>query len=317
MALHLLIYIFAFVGIWVGSGLAIKSVERLSKTLRVSSFAISFLLLGFFTSITELSVGLNAIIVKDPEIFVGNLIGASIVLFMLVIPLLAIIGHSIRITPEFQGFNLIASLAVIALPVVLAMDGRIDKLDSVIAVTLYAFLVFSIQTRRGLIERIENINHSGVKVRREVLRIIFGVVVIFAASHFVVEQTLYFSNLLGVSPFLISLLLIAIGTNIPELSLVVRSAFMRNHQVAFGDYVGSAAFNTFLVGFLAFVYDQPVLLTNSYLVSLLFLIVGLLLFYYFARTKNTVSRLEGLVLLCLYAAFIFTEVVIHKNQFFK
>jgi len=312
---HLVIYALSFIGIWIGSGLAISSVERLSKILRVSSFAVSFIVLGFFTSVSELSVGVNSILENDPEIYVGNLIGASIVIFMLIIPLLAITGNNIKITPEFRGFNLPASLVVIALPVILAMDGRIGRTDSILALSLFGFLVVAVQTKRGLLEKMKAINsRSSIKVGKELLRIVFGVAVIFIASRFVVEQTMYFSNILQLSPFVISLLLISIGTNIPELSFVVRSAFMKNNQVAFGDYVGSASFNTFLMGGLTFFYGKPVLLNNSYLVSLLFLVVGLFVFYYFARTKNSISRIEGLVLLALYVLFLLVEIYIHKSS---
>lgn len=312
---HLLVYALAFVGIWIGSGLAIKSVERISKIMRLSSFAVSFIVLGFFTSISEFSVGINAILKDDPEIYVGNLIGASIVITMLIVPLLAIVGNKIRINPEFQGFNLPASLVVISLPVILAMDGQIGMADSVIALSLFGFLIVAVQSRKGILERIKEINAKAtVKVGKELLRVVFGVVTIFIASRFIVEQTVYFSDVLQVSPFLISLLLIAVGTNIPELSFVVRSAFMKNNQIVFGDYVGSASFNTFLLGLLTLVYGKPVLLTNSYLTSLLFLIVGLVLFYYFAKTKNTISRLEGFILLMVYVLFLITEIFSHRES---
>ncbi len=314
MIIHALVYLFSFIGIWVGSGLAIKSVESLSQSLKLSSFAVSFLILGLFTSISELSVGVNSILGNDPEIYVGNLIGASIVLFMLIVPLLAIVGNSIRISPELQGFNLPASLVVIALPVILAMDGRVGRTDSIIAMALFGFLMVSVQSKRGLLEKTKKVSsRNTVKVGKELLKILFGVAVIFVASRFIVEQTLYFSNFFHVSPFLISLLLIAIGTNVPELSLVVRSAFVRNKQIAFGDFLGSAAFNTLLLGLLTFIYGKPVLLSNSYVVSLLFLIVGLAAFYYFARTKNTISKIEGFILLVLYAAFLLTEIGIHRG----
>jgi cation:H+ antiporter len=315
MISNVLIYLLSFIGIWIGSGLAIGSVERVSKILRISSFAVSFLILGLFTSVSELSVGVNSILGNDPEIYVGNLIGASIVICMLVVPLLAITGNSIRISPEFRGFNLPVSLVVIALPVILAMDGRVGKIDSIIALSLFGFLVVTIQTKKSLLERIKSISvRSRVKVGKEVLRIVFGVATIFAASKFVVEQTVYFSELLGVSPFLISLLLIAVGTNVPELSFIFRSLFMKNNQVAFGDYVGSASFNTFFLGILTLIYGKPIYLTNSYLVSLLFLVFGLSAFYYFARTKNTISRVEGLVLLGIYLLFLSVEIYIHKDS---
>jgi len=314
MTTHILIYLFAFIGIWVGSGLAVKSVVHISRYLRISSFLVSFVVLGFFTSVSELSVGVNSILENDPEIYVGNLIGASIVLFMLIVPLLAITGKSIRITPEFQGFNLPASLVVIALPVVLAMDGRLGKIDAIILMSLFGLLLVCVQAKKGIVEQLKAFSQkSGFKVGRELLRISFGVAIIFVSSRFVVEQTLYFSSLLGVSPFLMSLLFIAIGTNIPELSLVLRSVFLHNHQVAFGDYVGSAAFNTFLMGLLTWVYGKPVLLSSSYEVSLLFLVIGLLMFYYFARTKRSVSRGEGFILLCLYMLFLAVEIGLHKK----
>lgn len=312
MTEHLAIFALSFAGIWIGSGLAVRSVERLSQFLKASSFTVSFLVLGVFASMSELSVGVNAIVVGDPEIFVGNLIGASIVLLLLIVPLLALIGTSIRISPEFQGFNLRASLIVIALPVLLVLDGTISRIDSIIAVVLFVLLLVSVQTKRGFIDRLKSMGaRPGMKVGREVAKTIFGVTIIFIASRFVVQETLYFSNLFSLSPFLISLLVIALGTNIPELSFVLRSALSGNKQVAFGGYIGSASFNTFLLGLLALIYGKPIALSNSYVISLLFLVVGLVAFYYFARTKNTISRKEGVVLVVLYTIFICTEIALH------
>ena len=124
---QILVYVLAFAGVWIGSGLAIKSVEKLARFLNISSFMVSFVVLGLFTSIGELSVGINALIEQDPEIYVGGLIGASIVLFLLITPLLVVMGKSIRINEKFRGFNLLASLLVVALPAILVMDGKISK----------------------------------------------------------------------------------------------------------------------------------------------------------------------------------------------
>lgn len=309
---HIFIVTLAFAAVWIGSGLAASSVERLSRILKVSSFAVSFLVLGAFTSVSEFAVGLNAVIEGSPEIYVGNLIGASIILFMLIIPLLAIVGSRIRINPEFQGHNLPLSLIVIATPVLLSIDGRITHTDALISIVLFCFLVLSIQTKRSLWEKVTQLNNgAGIKISIELIRIIFGVVLIFIASRFLVDQTLYFSSLFNISPFIISLLVISLGTNIPELSMVVRSVFMHNHQIAFGNYVGSASFNTLIFGILSYLHQTPVLLTNSYLTSLLFLLIALSLFYYFARTKNTISRQEGLILLSLYIAFIASEIYLY------
>jgi len=310
---HLLVYLLSFLGVWLGSGLAIKSVEKISHQLKTSSFVLSFLVLGLFTSIGELSIGVSSIIKNDPEVYIGNLVGGSIVIFMLIIPLLALASKSIKITPEFREFNLLASLLVIALPVLSVMDGKITKIDNILALILFIFLLINIQSKNKFVENIKKINQAKSKVGPELLKIIFGIIVIFTSSYFIVEQTLYFSTVLGLSPFIISLLVTSLGTNIPELSLVIRSVIMKNNEVAFGNYIGSASFNTFLLGFLGLIYNKEIILNNNYTISLIFLILNLTLFFFFAKSKNTVSKKESLILLSTYFLFILAEILFYRS----
>jgi cation:H+ antiporter len=305
---HLFVYILSFLGVWIGSGLAIKSVEKISHQLKTSSFLLSFLVLGLFTSIGELSIGISSIIKHDPEVYVGNLIGASIVIFMLIIPLLALTSKSIKIAPEFQEFNLLASLLVIALPVLSIMDGKITKIDHILALVLFIFLLVNIQRKNKFIKNLKIINQSRSKIGPEFLKIIFGIIVIFTSSHFIVDQTQYFAKIFQISPFIISLLVTSLGTNIPELSLIVRSVIMKNNEVAFGNYIGSASFNTFLLGLLGLIYNKDIVLNNNYTISLIFLLLNLTLFYFFAKSKNTISQKESLILLSTYIFFLITQI---------
>lgn len=307
---NLTLYLFSFLGVWIGSGLTVKSVEIISKKLKISSFIASFVLLGLFTSIGEISVGINSLIKDDPEIFVGNLVGASIVIFMLIIPLLAITSRSIKITHEFRGFSLPASLVVAALPSISAMDGKITRIDGIMSIILFFFLLISIKKPKTISPKISQIKNQSA-IFKQFLRMIFGITVIFVSSYFIVEQTTYFSQVLHISPFIISLLITSLGTNIPELSLIIRSAIMKDNEVAFGNYIGSASFNTLILGVLTLVHGHDIRLSNSYLTGLLFLVINLLLFFHFAKTKNTLSVKEGLILLSLYFIFLTTEIYQH------
>jgi len=312
MLVHILIYAVAFIGIWIGAGMAITAVEKTAHKLRLSSFLVSFLILGFFTSISEASVGVNAVLSDDPGIFVGNLIGASIVLLLMVIPLLALTGKAITINKEVRGHNLILPLIVVGIPVLLSFDGVVNRTDAIIAVALFALSALVLEKRRGFVKNVATYaTFKNLSIAREVGKIIIGALIIFGSSWVVVQQTEYFSKALGLSEFFISLMIIGIGTNLPELSLIVRSLFMKSNQVAFGDYLGSAAFNSFLYGILTLWYGKPILLTNSYAVSLGFLIVGLVLFYVFAKSKHSLSKLEALALFSLYVAFFLVEVLTH------
>lgn len=304
------LYLLSFIGVWIGSGIAVKSVEIISKKLKVSSFLVSFVVLGLFTSIGEISVGINSIIKDDPEIYIGNLVGASIVIFMLIVPLLVVFSKSIKITPEFRGFSLPASLITIALPSVCAMDGKISQIDAIFCITVFIFLLINIKNNQKNSDE-NNQTKINSKIIKQFFQMIFGIIIIFISSHFIVEQTVFFSEILHLSPFFISLIITSLGTNIPELSLIIRSVIMKNNQVAFGNYIGSASFNTLIMGVLTLIYRKEIFLSNNYLLSLIFLVINLSLFYHFSRTKNTISIIEGSILLFLYFIFLTTEIYTH------
>lgn len=313
MSLSLLIFLLSFGGVWFGSGLAIRSIQRIAHGLRISSFAVSFLVLGFFTSLGEMSVGVNAVLNDDPEIFVGNLIGATIVIFMLIIPLLAITGKKVAVTNALRGRRILFPLIAASIPVLVSLNGKVDWLDGVLALSAFILSSVMTQTKQNLLEKASNfLKHKRFSLRIELLKVLIGVLAVFGASHLIVQETLILSELFNLSPFFISLLFIALGTNLPELSLVIRSLFMRDKQVAFGNYLGSATMNTGLFGVFTLWYGRPIALTNSYLVSLVFSVIGLVLFYFFAKSKYTLSRWEGLVLLSLYVAFIVSELMLHR-----
>src|SRR3989344_1258867 len=109
--------------IWIASGLVVRGIARFSQDTQISTFATSFLLLGILTSLTEISVGLNAVLDKKPSIFVGDLIGGSFFILMLIIPLLAIFRGGITLKHKLDLKRLVFFLVLIAAPSFVTLDG--------------------------------------------------------------------------------------------------------------------------------------------------------------------------------------------------
>jgi len=307
---RLFLYLVSFFIIWYGAGLVVSVVDRLARRLNLSSFAVSFFVLGILTSLPEATVGISAIIDKKPEIFVGNLLGGSLLLFIFVIPVLAVLGGGIKLAHQLDNKKLFFSLLVTAAPVFLVVDRQISLYEGLFLIFIYGYLFYSIEKRKGLLERVKDqlLNHKG-SVSVEILKLFFGVLIIFLSSKFIVDQTIYFSSVFRISSFLISLLFLSIGTNLPELSLAVRAVFLGKKEVAFGDYIGSAAANTLIFGILTILNGGEILLADGFLKILLFTIFGLALFFYFSRSKNDISRYEGTILLLFYFLFFLTEIL--------
>lgn len=308
---HIIITILSFVAIWLGAGYIIKSIERFSNNLAVSSFAISFCLLGLLTTIPEFAVGLTAVNDGTPEIFVGNLLGGIPVIFLLVIPVLAISGNGVAVSHHLDIGMKLRILGVIAMPSVLLLDGQLNIFKAVLIILAYGALVWDVHRRHGLIKTgeeqvLELRSYSMVNIGK----LLVGIAMVFIAGRYIVENTQYFADMFNISPFLISLFLLSVGTNIPELSLAVRSAFSKRKSVAVGDYLGAAAANTCLLGVFTLMHGSDIRITGNFTVTFVFTIIGLVCFFLCARSRSIITRKEGFFLIGLYVLFIIAELYV-------
>ncbi|MBI2621759.1 MAG: sodium:calcium antiporter [Candidatus Levybacteria bacterium] len=306
--LNTTIYILAFIAIWIGAGLIVDSASRFSERLKFSSFAFSFIFLGLMTTTPEFSVGLQAVKDNNPEIFTGNLLGGIIVLFLLVMPLLAVLGNGINLKHDLSERTLAILLFILAFPSFLILDGKITNLEGLTVIALYIILIFLVERRKGIFdnsnEKLFNIKSYSHK---DILKILIGFVALFMSSGVVAEKTIYFADFFKISAFYIGLLVIAIGTNIPEISIAVRSAIEGKKDIALGNYLGSASANTLLFGFFTLLSERKFLTANNFHITFIFTALALLLFFVLSYKKRYISRRSGFILLLLYAVFVVVE----------
>lgn len=307
IVLNLIIFVISFIAIWFGSGLIIKSVDKISRKLKVSSFAISFFLLGILTSIPEISLSLAAFSEGKPEIFVGNLIGGIVVIFFLIIPLFAVFGNGIKLTNKIESSRLVYAFVVLLTPLISVLDKRITVTEGVFMIILAAVLFFSVQKNKGILDGDNEMLHLKRYSLHDILKIFLGIGVIFLASNLIVDKTIYFGTLLNVPAFFISLIVLSVGTNIPEISLVFRAIKDKKKDVAFGNYLGSATVNVLIFAIMTFMSGGEVLTVNNFWKTLVIAVIGFTAFYHFTKSKHDLSRQEGAILLLVYAVFLLVE----------
>lgn len=306
--INLFLYVLAFVFIWFGSGLIVSAATKFSTKLKLSPFVFSFVFLGLLTSTPEFSVGLQAVADHDAEIFVGNLLGGIVVLFLVVIPILAVFGNGISLKHEMSTKTLLATLGVILSPSLMVLDKKVTNFEGAILMVLYLGLLYIIQKKHGIFDK-ENSHLLNVNSYSyiDLFKILLGVGIVFIASNLIVDKTMYFAETFHISAFYISLIIVALGTDLPELSLAVRSIMSGNKEVAMGDYIGAAAVSPFLFGLFTILHNGEVLTVSNFLITFLFTLVALGLFFVFFRSKQFLSRNNGLLMLGVYVLFIFFE----------
>ena len=308
LLIDILLFSVAFLLIWIGSGLIVSSTGKFAQKLGLSSFAFSFIFLGLLTSAPEFSVGLQSIADGNSEVFVGNLIGGIAVIFLLVIPLLAVFGKGINLKNELSNSTTLVTLAVVLLPSVFILDKRVSNLEGILLIVSYILLIFMVERKNGIFD---NGNNQLLKIKsysyKDILKILLGFVLIFISSSILVEKTLHFANLWDIPAFYISLVIVSLGTNLPEISLAVRSVFSGRKDIAMGDYLGSAAANTLLFGIFALLSSGEVITIDNFIITFIFIGSALFLFYFFSITNKFISRTNGLIMLGIYILFVLFE----------
>lgn len=305
---HSVIFAASVAIVWYFAGIVIEGVQRVARRYCRSGFFTAFFILGFLTSISEFSVAINSTLGGVPEVSVGNLVGASFVILLFIIPLLAVAGRGIAINAALSKRTLALMLASIALPVLLVVDGNVTRTEGLLAVLAYGTVAFALYRQRQSIRACDPLETDMLERMKatavDVGRIVLGGVAIFAAAHFLVEQAVYFAGVLSVPASLIGLILLSIGTNIPELVIAARSILSRKAEIALGDYLGSAAMNTFIFGVLALGAGRFAVEAGEFIVTGILMVFGIICFYAFARSRRKLSPREGSILLGFYATFV-------------
>ena len=147
----------------------------------------------------------------------------------------------------------------------------------------------------------------------QILILIAGLLLILAGANYLVEGSSSIAKRFGISEFVIGLTIVGIGTSTPEMVVSFMSAFQGKADMAVGNIVGSNIFNTLMIlGITALV--SPLTITRSnirkdipvnILVTILLILIGMNRSI-FGVGENTLSRVDGIILLAIFAWFLWS-----------
>ena len=298
--------------VWLAADILIDSVGRISRRYCKSGFLTAFFILGLLTSISEISVAVNSVLAGVPGVSVGNLIGASFVILLFIVPLLAVLGKGIRFNEAVSQKALALILAVVAVPVILVSSGDVTYAEGLFAIFACGAVAYMLYQKRVEVSScdplVEDVHGRARGMFQDIARVIVAGIAIFMAAHFLVEQAVYFAEALQVPASLIGLLVLSLGTNVPEIVVAVRGILRGRGDIALGDYLGSAVMNTLVFGVLVLFAGPLTVPSSEFGVATVLFIFGVTALWIFARSKLTLSRSEGAILLLFYLAFLVIQV---------
>lgn len=145
----------------------------------------------------------------------------------------------------------------------------------------------------------------------DILLILIGIVVVLRGADNLTDGTVRIARRFNMSELIIGLTIVALGTSMPELCVSITSAMNGTAGMAVGNVIGSNTFNIFfIVGLCAIIHPMSVGM-SAVRRDLPFCFAATLLLLLFL-VNGTISLLEGLLMLSLYAAY--TAYTIRKES---
>ena len=232
----------------------------LAKRLKISSMIIGLTVVAYGTSTPELAAAILAALNSHTELILGNIIGSNISNVGMVIGISAIFAPLLisKITVrKWIPIMIGVSLLVIAM----SYDGEISQIDGVILIAaLIGFTIYTIKTVRTHtagstkntdVEHVEGelfLSRYKIETLPKAFALVgIGIVLLFLGGHFTVNGAVAVAESFGLSQLVIGVIIVGIGTSLPELITSVIAIARKQTDIGVGNIVGSNIYNILLI----------------------------------------------------------------------
>ncbi|MDN5781106.1 MAG: calcium/sodium antiporter [Luteimonas sp.] len=305
------LFVLGLVLLALGGDSIIKGSSGLAQRFGVSPFVAGLLLVAFGTSLPELAVNARAVFTGSQALALGNAVGSNIVNVGLTLGAAALTAPLLVRWRALAPLLLCLMLATVAV-MAAGWDGVLTRFEGVLllvafVVVLAACIGRSRKEKPELQDAIAAFARTGTGLGHNLLRFAIAVALLYFGARWIVQSAPVIGLALGMAPLLSGLLVVAIGTALPEVAAAVAAARRGQGDMVAGHVIGSSVFNLLVVlGGMAVVRDVPV--PASFVrFELPAALVFAVMLYPMLRGDLRVSRTEGGILLVAFAAWVAFE----------
>jgi cation:H+ antiporter len=292
-----------------GSDWLTDSLIPIARRLGVSGIAVGLILVSTAVSLPEILVAVATSIQGYPAISLGVVLGSIICNIGLMTGLCAVI-RPLKVKKTLILRDGIFSIIIPLLIFAIGAGGEITRLEGGALFLLFIPYIINIvlqeqqQTPEARSEEVREIEveldllgFTLGKLKPSWLSFSLGTALLLLGTHLFSTQLVWFASHLGIDELIIGLTLGALGPSLPNIVAAYQATKRGMGDIAVSETLGSNVF-TLLVTLGIAAMLSPVTISHRWLsFDLPALIVMSFLLFFFLLTRNTISRLEGSLLL--------------------
>ncbi len=296
-----------------GATMAATYSAQLAKNYRLSKYAIGFIILAIISILPETIISINSALNGIPSFGLGVLFGSNVADLTLIFAIIILYaGRGLKIESKILK-NHLAYPFVLLFPLLLGLDGYFSRAEGLALILVGALFYYSLlrnNKNENIITNTNNTSNNQIK-SKNLLLLLLSMIILLIGAHFTVTSATNIAYAIGISPILIGILIVGLGTTIPELFFSLQSIKKQDDSMAIGDILGGVlADATIVIGITALI--QPFFFQQKLIyVTGLFMFVASCILFHFMRTGRNLSKREGCVLLSLWFIFVLIEFLVN------
>jgi cation:H+ antiporter len=293
-----------------GTNLTIAGALSIARKHHLSDIFVGLVILSIGSDLPEVAVAIDAGLktrhgLNASGVVVGSAIGSVVAQIGFVLGVAGLITH-LTLAPRYIYRHGAMLLGATLLLFWAAWDGHISALEGLSLITVYVMYVFMLLSR----EKVTEDHPAGIDdtARGPWVRLIVGLIVIFASSELAVRSVVNLAQAFQLNESVISVLIIGLGTSLPELSISLGAILKKQVHLSVGNIIGSNIFDTLipigvasLIAPVVFV-SAPVLFDLGYAFML-----TLVVLFLFCRRRG-MRKPEAGIVLGLYLVYVVIKI---------
>jgi len=290
--------------IW-GADLLINQSERIAFKFKIPEFIIGATLVAIGTSLPEMAASVAASLNGKPDIAIANVIGSNILNITLVLAAVFLITTNINPTRDFFAKDSTWALVPVLIFILMILDGMISRFDAALLLLLMgAYLFFLLQDAKDIPEDgLDEIDVSTFSWMKTLPILFGGIVLVIIGAHFTVESASEIARDFGISEWIIGIIMVSLGTSLPELVVSISAAMKGKVDMAIGNIIGSNMANTTVVLGAAAMANPMAINASAYLFDIATMIMATLLLVFITANK-LYNKSAGISLIIILGLFL-------------
>ena len=309
MIKYIIITLLGFILLIKGADFFVDGIASTANNIKIPKLIISLSIVAFGTSTPELFISFRSLLSGNNDIVFANVVCSTIVNSMLVLGAAAMI-RPMRVKSETIKKQLPIHFAIIFFFSLLLLDktfngtiNTITRSDALILFSIFIYFIYYIikfnksQNKEKIVEK------PRWNLPKSIITGLIGLGLIAIGSDLAVNSCVNIANYLHISQKVITMVILVIGTSMPELVMAITGVKKGEYDIIIGNIIGTNIFN------IGFVLTLPIIIFGGvntmafHLPDMFIMTVAGFILYLFAFDDKKIDKAEGLIMLSIFLIY--------------